>query len=259
MWKWFIALTLLIILLVPIPVLAATSTDITVTAVGWICEAPGGLTLTYISDYEVGISWTKGEGATNTMVRAKYGSAPTSRTDGYQVYYGDGTSTSDTGVNFDETVSQVYYRAWSQNATGVWEETGVSDLIEGVSMILIALIILAMGFTITSYIFKKGMLAFAGAGAWMIAGVYCLTRSLETWDVYFSLFWLFTGLTIACAFSPLAWRETTPAGEITEEPDIRDMREEMETWNRERGQYNFLYSGKRSRRKGTRFQRTGEE
>ena len=118
------------------------------------------------------------------------------------------------------------------------------------------LVILALTFTISSHIFKKGMLAFAGAGAWMIATIQAFSMSLATWDVYFSLGFLFIGLLLACVFSPLAWRETTFAGDTTEEPDIRDMREEMEAWDKERNRYRFLHSGRSSKRKGTRFQRT---
>ena len=61
MWRWLSAFVLLLIIFInPTSVLADTSDDITVTVSGWICGAPGGFTLTYISDYEVGISWTKG-------------------------------------------------------------------------------------------------------------------------------------------------------------------------------------------------------
>jgi len=114
------------------------------------------------------------------------------------------------------------------------------------------LVILALTFTITSQIFKKGFLAFAGAGAWMIAAIQSFSMSLATWDVYFSLGFLFIGLVLVCIFSPLAWRETTIQGETTEDPDVAAMREEMEALSRDGNQYNFLYK-KRSRRKRTRW------
>lgn len=250
MWKRLTILVLLAtVFLTPVPVLAESSADIIVTATGWICEAPGGFTVYYINDYEIGLSWTKGDGAVNTMIRAKYGSYPVDRADGYQVYYGDGTTTSDTGVNFEEGVSDVYYKAWSQNENDVWEEVGATNFMENPHMLLIALIVLALGFTITSYIFKKGMLAFAGAGSWLVASIYCFSKSAEAWDIYFSLAFLFIGLLLACTFSPLAWRETTPQGEVPEEPDIRDLREEMEAFNRERNQFAFLHSKRQPRRR----------
>jgi len=140
-WKWLIALIIVIaIFLIPVSVLADTSASVTVTATGYVVGAPGDFTLTYISDYEVGISWTKGADAVNTMVRAKYGSMPTSRTDGYRIYYGDGISASDTGVNFDESAATVYYRAWSENAGGLWEETGTSDSMESAIMTLLGIL-----------------------------------------------------------------------------------------------------------------------
>ena len=262
MKKWLVILALLILGLIlgTIPVLADTSAEVTITATGWVCGAPGGFTLTYISDYEVGISWTKGIDAENTMIRAAYGRVPESRTDGYLVYYGPddgiGEIISDTGVNFDEGVSDVYYRAWSQNAAGIWEETGTSNLMESPYMLLIVLAGLAFGFTIASAVLKKGFLAFAAASVWVITSIYCFTRYTEVWDTYFSLAFLFIGLMLACAFSPLAYRETTPAGERPEEPDVRDLREEMEAFDRERNQYDFLYSKRRPKRGTSRFART---
>ncbi len=145
MWKWIVAILLSfgLVLSLGVPVFAGTSADVTITATGYICAAPGGLILTYVNDYEVGISWTKGIDAANTMVRGAVGRVPTSRTDGYLVYYGSGNTTSDTGVSFEETAAPIYYRAWSQNAGGIWEETGIWNFIEGVGMTLIALFILA--------------------------------------------------------------------------------------------------------------------
>jgi len=128
-----------------------------------------------------------------------------------------------------------------------WIEEGL--LIGGESMVFFALIVLALAFTITSYIFKRGMLAFAGAGAWIITAIYCFIESTEAWDVYFSLAFLFIGLTIACFFAPLAWKETTMSGDRTEDPDLAAMREEMETFNKERNQYSFLHSKQPRRRR----------
>jgi len=127
-------------------------------------------------------------------------------------------------------------------------------------MLLAIVVILALTFTITSAIMKKGYLAFAGSGAWIIACVSAFSQATTDWDTYFCLGFFFIFLALGEMFSPLAWRETTPAGEEPEEPDIRDMREEMESWNKERRQYNFLYGGNSANGKGkrgkTRYQRT---
>jgi len=116
-------------------------------------------------------------------------------------------------------------------------------------MLLISLIVLSLAFIISSHIFKKGVLAFAGAGGWMIATIQAFSMSAATWDVYFSLAFLFIGLTIACFFSPLAWRETAVDNEIPEDPDVADLRAEMEAFNRERNNYTSLHSNKRPRRR----------
>lgn len=162
------------------PVLAATSGDITVTATGYVCGAPEGLTLTYISDYEVGISWTKGDDAQNTIVRAAVGRIPESRTDGYLVYEGTGTNCSDTGVSLDETAAYVYYRAWSQNVGGIWEEIGISDFIGGAGMVLIAIVILVLGITAASFFIKSSMLYSACIPAWL---VFTFVAYNVTWPV----------------------------------------------------------------------------
>ena len=210
MWKWLgVALLVLLLWLIPVGVLADTSQEVTVTATGYICAVPGGFTLTYITDYEVGISWIKGVDAENTMIRAAYGRVPESRTDGYLVYYGDEATTSDTGVNFEEGVADVYYRAWSQNAAGVWEEVGVSDLMENPYMLMAVFGILSLGLFISTFVVPRGrvILAFASAGAWMLLGVYSYTRFVTLWDIYYALFWLSMGLVFVCVLIPVILRE----------------------------------------------------
>ena len=124
-------------------------------------------------------------------------------------------------------------------------------------MLLAITVILALTFTITSAVMKKGYLAFASSGAWIIACVSAFSQATTDWDTYFCLGFFFIFLSLVEIFSPLAWRETTKEGEETEDPDIRDMREEMEGWNKERQQYGFLYGGNnRDKRNKTRYQRT---
>ena len=134
-------------LLAPTPASADTSEEVTVTAAGYICEAPGGFTLTYINDHEVQITWTKGEGAANTAIRAKYGSYPEDVDDGYLVYYGDGESCSDTAVSLDETATAVHYRAWSEDEHGIFTAEWAEGTMEGIGMTLIGFVMLALGLT----------------------------------------------------------------------------------------------------------------
>lgn len=139
MWKWFLIISAVVFgsLLVAIPVIADSSADVTITATGFICGAPQ-LTVTWITDREVRLDWVMGAGSVNTMVRVKIGSIPTSRTDGYLVYYGPAITFTDTALNLDEIVTYVYYRAWGQNASGVWEEEGDTGFVGGIGMTLLA-------------------------------------------------------------------------------------------------------------------------
>jgi len=162
-----------------------------ITVSAWAVGTPSGLILTYVSDYEVGIEWTKGIGAENTMVRGAVGRLPESITDGYLVYYGNGTSASDTGVSLDETVAPVYYRAWSQNEAGGWELIGVSDSIEGVGMTLFAVIALAVSMTGMGFWKSKSWLFILAGAAWFGLGAYGLfLQNAATGDLLWILGWI---------------------------------------------------------------------
>ena len=257
--KWlrlFIPILVLSWLILPTPVQAANPV-VTITVSAWVVGAPGGLTITYIDNNTLRIDWVKGVDAENTMVRAKYGSAPIGITDGYQVYYGTGVTVNDTSVDVDNTINELYYTAFSQNIDGDWGINGVSGVFESAVMILIALLLLSLVFTVCSYVFKKGALAFAGAGGWIATAVYCYTTSTAEWDIYYILFFLACGLVIASAFSPLAYRETTPANEDTEDPDDRAMREEIEAITKERRRFAYLNTRNAPRKRMSRFARKG--
>jgi outer membrane protein assembly factor BamB len=66
---------------------------------------------TAISDTQINLTWTKGEGALNTVIRRKTGDYPADRNDGDPVYFDTGTSCADTGLTPE---TQYCYRAWSQ-------------------------------------------------------------------------------------------------------------------------------------------------
>lgn len=218
--KWLRIIALLVILLLlPAPVAYADDAEeVVVIAVGWVPNpgVPTNLTLTYISDYEIGISWTKGATANNTMIRAKYGSPPDAPappgnepTDGYLVYYGTGNTTSDTAVNFDEYMGRVYYRAWSEDNEGDWSANFAEDDMEGVPMTLIALVVLALGLTLAMFLSKSPLLGFPCVIFWAILGGFAYTESSTPWGdwQYFLFFGSAFGMTIFSAIAGFGLRQ----------------------------------------------------
>lgn len=107
----------------------STHAEVTITATPEMPEeagaphAPTNFQVWYISDNVVGLSWTKGVSANNTMIRASYNDWPASKDDDYQVYYGPAENTTDNATNFDLFLGLVRYRAWSDNSTGSDNET----------------------------------------------------------------------------------------------------------------------------------------
>lgn len=216
----FVTIGLFWLLILPTPVLADTSQTVTITATGIVVDAPGGFTIYYISDYELGISWTKAVSANNTMVRAKYGSYPDGRTDGYLVYYGMEASCSDTGVNLEETASTIYYRAWSEDtdkiwspvyAEGYWESivvTLIANVLSQLSQQMFPLLALAL-FSFLAFWKLNALLFMLTAGISLMVG-------LQWYDVYTTSAGLTVGLMmiayafvcIAFAFRCLFWRGT---------------------------------------------------
>jgi len=187
-----------------ISVFADSSADVTVTASGWVAGAPGEFTLWYISDYEVEITWTKGEDAANTMVRAAFGRLPEDRSDGYQVYYGDGASCTDTALSL-ATPEIVYYRAWSQRADGVWSELFASATTEGfmsASFLFIGLIGLAGMLTYFAWQRRHVLICMAASVSWLALGMWLFfgdVTNLELTETWAQLIgWVFIMMTFAC-------------------------------------------------------------
>jgi len=150
----------------------AANPTVTITVSAWTVGTPGGLTITYINNDTLQVDWTKGDGAVNTMVRAKYGTAPESRTDGYLVYYGEGVTADDTSVDIDNTINPLYYRAWSEDVGGTWETTGTISFFEEGGMTLIFFVMLAIGVTWIGTKWRFYGLNLMGAIAWVIFALY---------------------------------------------------------------------------------------
>jgi hypothetical protein len=82
-------------------------------------EAPVSVNAVVVSHSQIDLSWTKGEGAQNTLVKRKTGSYPADRNDGVTVYFNTGTSAPDTGLTPSTTY---YYRLWSEVSGEQWSD-----------------------------------------------------------------------------------------------------------------------------------------
>lgn len=230
MWKWLSGLLLIVVvLLAPTPALADTSDDITVTVVGYlVAPAPSGLTLTYINDYEVGISWVKGSAAVpepvgtnstivNTMIRVKWGAAPASRSDGYLVYYGDGTSYNDTNIDLTSLTLISWYRAWTETVfydvdgdiiSSIWDESGITGEANFMSLswVFMILALLAIALTVAMFFTRQAMLGFPCGIFWAILGGFSYIQSTATWDILYMVFFASFGMAIFTIFAAFALR-----------------------------------------------------
>jgi len=226
MRKWLLILSLIVIaLFIPTTIaLAATSADVTVKATGYICGAPT-LTVTWISDTELKLDWTPGADAVATMVRAKVGSMPEDRNDGYLVYNGIATTFTDTAVNLDIIGGDVYYKAWGANSDGIWEEAGDTTYIGGAGMVLIALFALAVGVSWMASRSTYYLLKILAGVAWIGVATYWNNNPtpLFAFDsaghtIFYILFW---GLAVAMFFMPMWYSKTNASGEKTGRMNIR--------------------------------------
>lgn len=151
MWERLLRTTTiicLILLLSSSVALAAGFVDIIVTATPEYGLAT--FTATYITETRVDLSWTADVSVVNVMVRVKDGNdlaeipdEDTTPNDGLLVYYGSGTSISDTSMDFDQSPAPRYYKAWGQKADGKWYTGSKSDWEESRIMTLLAFILFA--------------------------------------------------------------------------------------------------------------------
>lgn len=144
--KWLSLAIVGMVILLPVSVNADDSDNAQVVAVPYVGGGLVSFTATYISDTQVDLAWVKGAETVYVMVRAKYGAMPIDRTDGYLVYEGALDAYTDTSMDFDETTSILYYRIWGRTAAGVWADSLITtNEVEGISVVLIFLAVLAIG------------------------------------------------------------------------------------------------------------------
>jgi hypothetical protein len=126
--------------------------------------------------------WTIGTNATTTVIRAKFGSQPTSITDGTEIYNGFGNSSTLTPVNLAS--GQTYYAsAWSHNANGYSLLYASAHVGGGNSMGSIAIIVIMLGLSAIAFIKNNELLHFVGMIAWLIGG-YVLYNQTYAGNTY---------------------------------------------------------------------------
>jgi hypothetical protein len=179
-------LRLLVIIFVALtpatPIMAATVVDVTITATPLVSTGITNFTIVYVSDQRLDLSWGFSGLATQIMIRGKYGSYPadipnedTAPTDGYLAYYGNGTSVSDTSMNFDENAGILYYKAWGQKADGHWYTNTSTGWKESREVVLIGLILIGMIGTYFALSKRNVLFAVGTAALWFFLIAY--TRS----------------------------------------------------------------------------------
>ena len=224
MWRKIVLCLVGALSLVSVPVSAGISTDITISAIpAW---GIFNFTATYITDTQVDLAWDYAPAITNVIIRAKYGSEPTSETDGYLVYSGLANATSDTSMNFDENVGILYYKAFGETAPGVYGASA-SDSAEGVVMLMLTLMGAALILTVSGYISKRSILAVMGGLFWIIVGVYAYTLSSQnwsSWDIYLAIGFGCMLFSIISMFAPAITREKKEDLEQTMMPESEFLR-----------------------------------
>lgn len=152
MWKWAIGLTLLGTLTISGVALAFTTEEVTISATGanvTACEAPANLTATMVSEYEYELTWVQGSGNI-TIIRGAYGRFPVDETDGFEIFNGNGTSTT-YFVNTEFLGQDIGIRAWSDCGSGsVSTDYSQTTILGRADLVFFALIILCLGLTAVS-------------------------------------------------------------------------------------------------------------
>jgi len=181
--KWFLIILWIGLVFLPTTVGAATTANVTVTAMGYIGEAPGDFVITYVNDRAVLLEWTKGAGASQTMVRMEYGEYPGDRDDGYLVYLGEGTNCTDSNVLL-ATYEVPYYRAWSQ-INGTWEEIGTTAEANFMSMSFLFTIIVVLGLVlfVAAFRWKDLLLSYSAALTWMAIGFWWIIGDITNFGL----------------------------------------------------------------------------
>lgn len=103
--------------------------------------APDDFIAIYVSPTEVDLSWLKNGLADGTEIRGKIGSYPADETDGYLIYRGSDETFEDIQVNFDLTMEDWYYKAFSYLGP-VYSEPAEAKVVNEIMAALVSLMTL---------------------------------------------------------------------------------------------------------------------
>ncbi len=129
--------------------------------------------------------------------------------------------------------------------------------------LLAILAFMAICFTIAVFAVKTGksILAYAGAGCWILIAVIAYTSHITMWDVYYGLFMFAAVMTFTCAILPVLVKEKE---EITEEDipeEDRQIVADIQASEADRDRYDRLYGRRKRHNKSSkrlaRFAKTG--
>jgi hypothetical protein len=208
--KWLrVAILIVIVVLTTIPIVAGTVVNVTYQP--RFSGGITGLTITYITDTDMQLDWAIVAPAVNIMIRAKYGEYPddipdvnTAPTDGYLVYYGNGVTTHDTSMNFDENPGALYYAAWGQRADGKWIMLKLTGLMESEVMTLLAIVGFCLGMTYLSFKTSYAAMKFFAGMTWIGLMLYWITNPPTAipagTPAHQALTVIFIGIALAVAF-----------------------------------------------------------
>jgi hypothetical protein len=246
---------LLMMALLPSVVVAAPSFGVGITATG---NDPGGLpgpptlTATLVSNTQVDLTWVAGIGATGTVVRARYGTAPTAPTEGYAVYTGVGLAATDWIPNIEFSDNVLWYSAWSYNGIGysVTYDTasvGGTDMADAITMIAVCgFFLVGVAINIGGWWARKWWLCPIAFFYFIGLAFFCYTQSAAstgatTFDFYRFLIWACGGFALVSLGELWYLYQSTKEGEEPEDDMVTKNRKRMEsnlknTFNRQRPQ-----------------------
>lgn len=181
MWRCLLVVMIVVWLLAPVSVFAATTADVTVTATPLVTSGILDFTITYVSETQLDFSWSYGANTTDIMIRGKWGDYPddipnvnTEPSDGFLIYSGNGTSTS---WYFDENISTLYIKAWGQNDDDTWQvDTSNTTGFKETTMVLLAFLAFSGVMSFLALRSSYWILKFLAGVSWWIMGMYWISN-----------------------------------------------------------------------------------